>query len=128
MSASEVPASRQEPTSDFNEHSESSISTNNKESEANTMDLKTFAQDHISEITATAGLVTYALLRKKLTAGGIFAGIFVATVHMIHPWPAFFWLLILFFLFGTFVTKVRDLAVRSNDLDVNLTLTSLAPS
>jgi uncharacterized membrane protein len=70
------------------------------------MDVKAFAQDRIPQITATAGLVTYALTRKKLTTGGIFTGILVAFIHMIHPWPAFFWLLILFFLFGTFVTKV----------------------
>ena len=70
------------------------------------MDVSAFARDHISQITATTGLVTYAIARKKLTAGGIVAGIFVATIHMIHPWPAFFWLLMLFFLFGTFVTKV----------------------
>ena len=70
------------------------------------MDIRPFAQEHIPQITATAGLVTYALARKKLSTGGIFAGISVATIHMIHPWPAFFWLLILFFLFGTFVTKV----------------------
>ena len=71
------------------------------------MDMGTFARSHVPQITATAGLVTYALLRNKLTTGGIFAGILVATMHMIHPWPAFFWLLILFFLFGTVVTKVR---------------------
>jgi len=70
------------------------------------MDVTTFARDHIPQITATAGLVSYALLRNKLTTGGIFAGILVAFIHMLHPWPAFFWLLILFFLFGTFVTKI----------------------
>ena len=70
------------------------------------MDFKTFAQEHVSQITATAGLVTYAITRKKLTAGGIVAGCFVALVHMIHPWPTVFWLLILFFLLGTVVTKV----------------------
>lgn len=70
------------------------------------MSLLGFAQSHASQILATAGLVAYALARKKLTAGGIFAGIFVATIHMIHPWPAFFWLLIIFFLLGTVITKV----------------------
>lgn len=70
------------------------------------MSLLTLAQSRIPQILATAGLVTYALKRNKLTTGGIFAGILVASVHMIHPWPAFFWLLILFFLFGTVVTKV----------------------
>lgn len=71
------------------------------------MDLSTFAKDHVSQITATIGLVTYASARKKLTLGGILSGILVAGVHMLHPWPAFFWLLIIFFLLGTVVTKVR---------------------
>lgn len=70
------------------------------------MSLLEFGRSHIPQIFATAGLVAYALKRNKLTTGGILAGIFVATIHMIHPWPAFFWLLILFFLFGTVVTKV----------------------
>ena len=70
------------------------------------MDIATFAKERIPQITATVGLVTYAIVRNKLTTGGIFAGIFIATVHMLHPWPAFFWLLMLFFLFGTLVTKV----------------------
>lgn len=70
------------------------------------MDITTFAQDHVPQITATVGLVLYALLRNKLTPGGIGAGILVAYVHMLHPWPAFFWLLILFSLFGTVVTRI----------------------
>ncbi|EMC91582.1 hypothetical protein BAUCODRAFT_116381 [Baudoinia panamericana UAMH 10762] len=57
-------------------------------------------------MTATAGLVGYALIRNKLTPGGIIAGIAVAFVHMLHPWPAFFWLLIIFFLLGTLVTRI----------------------
>lgn len=72
------------------------------------MSLAAFVQSHVPQILATAGLVAYALKRNKLTTGGIFAGIFVAVVHMLHPWPAFFWLLILFFLFGTVVTKVSQ--------------------
>ncbi|KAF2164866.1 hypothetical protein M409DRAFT_24771 [Zasmidium cellare ATCC 36951] len=70
------------------------------------MDLPTFAKTHTSQITATIGLVTYASARKKLTPAGILAGIFVAGVHMVHPWPAFFWLLMVFFLFGTGVTRI----------------------
>lgn len=65
-----------------------------------------FTSTHIPQILATVGLVAYALKRNKLTTGGVFAGILMAVAHMIHPWPAFFWLLILFFLFGTAVTKV----------------------
>ena len=74
------------------------------------MSLLEFAQSRVPQILATAALVGYALKRNKLTNGGIFAGIFVAVVHMISPWPAFFWLLILFFLFGTVVTKVSNFA------------------
>ncbi|EME40888.1 hypothetical protein DOTSEDRAFT_74443 [Dothistroma septosporum NZE10] len=71
-----------------------------------TLDIAAFAKGHISQITAITGLVTFAITKRKLTPGGIVAGILVATIHMIHPWPAFFWLLILFFLFGTMVTKI----------------------
>lgn len=70
------------------------------------MDITTFAQDHISQLTVTVGVMSYALLRNKLTPGGILAGLLIAFIHMLHPWPAFFWLLIVFFLLGTFVTKV----------------------
>jgi uncharacterized membrane protein len=69
--------------------------------------LASFAQDHLPEITGTVGLVSYALLRNKLTPAGILAGILVAGIHMLHPWRAFFWLLIVFFLVGTLVTRVR---------------------
>lgn len=70
------------------------------------MDIPAFTQSRIAQITATIGLVSYALLRNRLTPFGIVAGVFVATIHMLHPWPAFFWLLILFFLLGTLVTRV----------------------
>lgn len=86
-----------------------------------TMDLSVFGRQHASQIAATAGLVSYALLRKKLTTGGIFAGILVAFVHMLHPWPAFFWLLILFFLFGTIVTRI------GHNAKVQLTQSSTGP-
>jgi uncharacterized membrane protein len=69
--------------------------------------LASFAQDHLAEVAGTVGLVSYALLRNKLTPAGILAGILVAGVHMLHPWRAFFWLLIVFFLVGTLVTRVR---------------------
>ena len=71
-----------------------------------TMAFPAFARDHVAQITATVGLVTYALARNKLTPGGIVAGVAVAIIHMAHPWPAFFWLLIAFFVVGTGVTKV----------------------
>lgn len=62
--------------------------------------------DHIPQLLATAALVTYATARNKLTPGGIAAGILVAGIHMLHPWPSFFWLLIVFFALGTGITKV----------------------
>lgn len=68
--------------------------------------IQSFANAHIPQITATALLVAYATVRNKLTPAGVLAGIAVALIHMVHPWPAFFWLLILFFLFGTIVTRI----------------------
>ncbi|EME78233.1 uncharacterized protein MYCFIDRAFT_51566 [Pseudocercospora fijiensis CIRAD86] len=70
------------------------------------MSLTIFLRQKAPEITATACLVAYAVLKNKLTPGGVFAGIITAAIHMLHPWPAFFWLLMVFFLFGTFVTKI----------------------
>ncbi|KAF2217117.1 hypothetical protein CERZMDRAFT_32116 [Cercospora zeae-maydis SCOH1-5] len=70
------------------------------------MDIQTFAKDHVAQISATIALVTYATTRKKLTPAGILSGIIVAIIHMIHPWQAFFWLLMVFFLLGTVVTKI----------------------
>jgi uncharacterized protein (TIGR00297 family) len=70
------------------------------------MDISTFAQNHTGQIAATIGLVTFALAKNKLTPGGIVVAILVAFVHMLDPWPVFFWLLVPFFLLGVLVTKV----------------------
>ncbi|GIZ41469.1 hypothetical protein CKM354_000477200 [Cercospora kikuchii] len=70
------------------------------------MDIQAFAKEHVTQISATIALVTYATTRKKLTPAGIVSGIIVAIIHMIHPWQAFFWLLMVFFLLGTVVTKI----------------------
>ena len=70
------------------------------------MDITTFAQNHTGQIAATIGLVTFALAKNKLTPGGIVVAILVAFVHMLDPWPVFFWLLVPFFLLGVLVTKV----------------------
>jgi len=78
------------------------------------MAVQAFAREHVAQITATVGLVTYALARNKLTPGGIVAGVAVAIIHMAHPWPAFFWLLIAFFVVGTGVTKVRKRQSRKS--------------
>ncbi|RMY05726.1 hypothetical protein D0868_06254 [Hortaea werneckii] len=77
------------------------------------MDLTKFLQTHIPQITATVLLVTYSHLRSKLTIPGILAGIASATIHMLHPYPAFFWLLILFFLLGTLVTRIGHRAKQT---------------
>lgn len=70
------------------------------------MDLTAFARNHAGQITATIGLVTFALAKNKLTPGGIIVAIIVATIHMLDPYPVFFWLLVPFFLLGVLVTKI----------------------
>jgi uncharacterized protein (TIGR00297 family) len=70
------------------------------------MDISTFARNHTGQIAATIGLVTFALAKNKLTPGGIVVAVLVAFVHMLDPWPVFFWLLVPFFLLGVLVTKV----------------------
>lgn len=70
------------------------------------IDLRAFARDHAGQITATIGLVTFALAKNKLTPGGIVTAIVVATIHMLDPYPVFFWLLVPFFLLGVLVTKI----------------------
>ena len=57
--------------------------------------------------TNDSGLVTYAAAGRKLTIPGICAGVVVALIHM-ASYASFFWLLMVFFLLGTVVTKVRD--------------------
>jgi uncharacterized membrane protein len=78
----------------------------------NVMDIASFAKDHAAQLTAVIGLISYGLARKKFTAGGVAAGIFVCGIHMIHPWPAFFWLLTIFVFLGTLVTKVNTDTLR----------------
>ena len=70
------------------------------------MDPTLFAKQHAPQITAVVALVTYGIARNKFTAGGVIAGVFVSVIHMLHPWPAFFWLLTIFVFLGTLVTKV----------------------
>ncbi|KAI9848051.1 MAG: hypothetical protein M1837_001153 [Sclerophora amabilis] len=52
-------------------------------------------------------LVYRALSRKSLTPLGIVAAVATAIAHAIHPWSVFFALLIIFFVGGTAVTKVK---------------------
>lgn len=70
------------------------------------MSLNSFARNHAGQIAATIGLVTFALAKNKLTPGGIIVAIVVATIHMLDPYPVFFWLLVPFFLLGVLVTKI----------------------
>lgn len=70
------------------------------------MNIQAFALAHAGQITAIIGLVTFALVKNKLTPGGIIAAIGVAVIHMLSPWPVFFWLLVPFFLLGVLVTKI----------------------
>ncbi|KAL8997606.1 MAG: hypothetical protein Q9169_003153 [Polycauliona sp. 2 TL-2023] len=58
-------------------------------------------------VPATVALVWRAHSRKSLTPAGLFAAILTAVVHALHPWSVFFALLVVFFLAGTAVTKVK---------------------
>lgn len=58
-------------------------------------------------IPAVVALVLRAWSNKSLTPAGIAVATSTAVVHAIHPWNVFFALLVVFFLGGTAVTKVR---------------------
>ncbi|KAL8673939.1 MAG: hypothetical protein Q9168_001634 [Polycauliona sp. 1 TL-2023] len=73
-------------------------------------------------VLATAALVWRAYSRKSLTPAGIVAAVLTAAVHAIHPWSVFFALLIVFFLAGTAVTKVK------HHVKAQLTLSSAGSS
>ncbi|KAK5165489.1 uncharacterized protein LTR77_009018 [Saxophila tyrrhenica] len=74
------------------------------------MDVAAFAKDHVPQITAVVALVSYGIARNKFTPGGLVAGVLVSIIHMLHPWPVFFWLLTVFVFLGTLVTKVGHAA------------------
>ncbi len=73
------------------------------------MDVTRFAREHVPQITAVTILVSYGVARNKFSPGGLVAGVLVSVVHMLHPWPAFFWLLTSFVFLGTLITKVSFL-------------------
>ncbi|KAL9597129.1 MAG: hypothetical protein Q9219_005351 [cf. Caloplaca sp. 3 TL-2023] len=73
-------------------------------------------------VPATAALVWRAYSRDSLTPTGIVVAALTAVVHAIHPWSVFFALLVVFFLGGTAVTKVK------HDLKARLTLSSSGSS
>ncbi|CAF9909464.1 MAG: hypothetical protein ALECFALPRED_005716 [Alectoria fallacina] len=73
-------------------------------------------------VPATLGLVYRAYSRKSLTPFGIVVAALTAVVHAIHPWSIFFALLVVFFLAGTAVTKVK------HNVKARLTLSSSGAS
>ncbi|KIW06799.1 uncharacterized protein PV09_02479 [Verruconis gallopava] len=58
-------------------------------------------------VPATLALVYRAWSRNSLTPLGIFVAALTAVAHAVHPWSVFFALLVVFFLSGTTVTKVK---------------------
>jgi len=71
----------------------------------------------IIAVPVTLAMVYRAWSHKSLTPAGIVAAVLTAASHAIHPWSLPFVLLIVFFLAGTKVTKVRELH-RSWDSDL----------
>lgn len=57
-------------------------------------------------VPATGFLLLRAYRKKSLTPAGLGVAGLTAVIHAIHPWSCFFTLLGVFFLGGTFVTKV----------------------
>lgn len=70
-----------------------------------------FVTTHVLQILMTIALVVYSTSKKKLTLDGVVAAVLTATVHMLHPWSVFFYLLVTFFMAGTLATKVRLLII-----------------
>ncbi|KAL8854314.1 MAG: hypothetical protein Q9221_000800 [Calogaya cf. arnoldii] len=73
-------------------------------------------------VPATAALVWRAYSRNSVTPAGIVVAALTAVVHAIHPWSVFFTLLVIFFLAGTAVTKVK------HHVKAQLTLSSAGSS
>ncbi|KAH8820861.1 integral membrane protein DUF92 [Xylogone sp. PMI_703] len=73
-------------------------------------------------VPATLALVYRAWSHKSLTPVGIAAAVLTAIAHAVHPWNLPFVLLIVFFLAGTRVTKVK------HDVKARLTLSASGSS
>lgn len=58
-------------------------------------------------VPVTLAMVFRAYSHKSLTPAGIVAAVLTAAAHAVHPWSLPFALLIVFFMAGTRVTKVR---------------------
>jgi uncharacterized membrane protein len=63
----------------------------------------------IIAVPVTLAMVYRAGSHKSLTPAGIVAAVITAAAHAVHPWNLPFALLIIFYLAGTRVTKVRTL-------------------
>ena len=63
-------------------------------------------------VPATLALVVFAAARRSLTPMGLVAAAATAAAHAYHPWNLPFVLLVVFFLAGTRVTKVRSSIVE----------------
>ncbi|KAI9893181.1 MAG: hypothetical protein M1814_000729 [Vezdaea aestivalis] len=61
----------------------------------------------IIAVPCTLALVYRSISRNSLTPVGTIVAALTATAHAIHPWSLFFTLLVVFFLGGTAVTKVK---------------------
>lgn len=61
----------------------------------------------IFAVPATLALVYRAYSHQSLTPFGIVVAALTAVAHAVHPWNLPFLLLVVFFLAGTKVTKVR---------------------
>ncbi|BDD56280.1 hypothetical protein MAP00_001753 [Monascus purpureus] len=72
----------------------------------------------IIAVPAVLGLVYRAHSRKSLTPLGITAAFLTAIAHAVHPWSAPFFLLAVFYLGGTKVTKIK------HDFKASLTLSA----
>ena len=75
----------------------------------------------IIALPVTLAMVYRAWSHKSLTPAGIIAATLTAVAHAVHPWSLPFTLLIIFFLAGTRVTKVRvefDETIRPNGSQV----------
>merc|ERR1711939_1122296 len=73
-------------------------------------------------VPVTLAMVVRAYSHKSLTPAGIVAAVLTAAAHAVHPWSLPFALLIVFFLAGTRVTKVK------HDIKAKLTMSATGNS
>jgi uncharacterized membrane protein len=65
----------------------------------------------IIAVPVTLAIVYRGASHKSLTPAGIVAAVITAAAHAVHPWNLPFALLMVFYLAGTRVTKVRVLSL-----------------